>query len=231
MVDNFQPPAESPTQEMPQAPGSEQKKGFFSSGAGRIVIAIIGVLVLALVAGAVAYVVFGMMKPAPDDQSTLAVAPVQAQSPQQDDGDQGETPPEEPEEVGISEVFTFRDIFEATVEPSKKETSSGADSSASGTTSGGSTSGGTSDGGSTNGDDNGNGSSTADEDTLVLEDIKSVDGEQVAVLTLNGQTYELTEGERVGDSPWEVLEIGTNSVVMLFGDTQVTLSIGQGLTK
>ena len=47
----------------------------------------------------------------------------------------------------------------------------------------------------------------------------------------NGTTYTLAEGEQVDDSPWKVLEINSDSVVMLFGDTRITLSTGQGITK
>jgi hypothetical protein len=35
----------------------------------------------------------------------------------------------------------------------------------------------------------------------------------------------------VGDTPWKVLSISDTSVVMLFGDDRVTISVGQGLTK
>ena len=58
-----------------------------------------------------------------------------------------------------------------------------------------------------------------------------MNGEKVATFIWNGQTYVLSEGESIPDSPWKVLEINDDSVVMLFGDTRVTLSTGQGLTK
>ena len=43
--------------------------------------------------------------------------------------------------------------------------------------------------------------------------------------------YTLSEGESIPSSPWKVLEIRTDDVVMLFGDQQVVLSIGQGINK
>ncbi len=47
----------------------------------------------------------------------------------------------------------------------------------------------------------------------------------------NGTTYTAGAGEVIGSSPWKVVEVGTDSVVMLYGDTQVTLSLGQGISK
>jgi type IV pilus biogenesis protein PilP len=75
------------------------------------------------------------------------------------------------------------------------------------------------------------GSTSANDNTLVLSDITTEDGEKRAVLTYNGKQYSLAEGEVVPGSPWKVLKIYTNSVVMLFGDDRVTLSVGQGITK
>jgi hypothetical protein len=67
--------------------------------------------------------------------------------------------------------------------------------------------------------------------TLTLVDIVTEDGVRKAVLTLNGTTYTLAEGERVGDTPWQVQTINSGSVRMLYGDNAVTLSIGQGISK
>ena len=38
-------------------------------------------------------------------------------------------------------------------------------------------------------------------------------------------------GDPIADTPWKVVSIGDTSVVMLYGDTQVTLTTGQGLSK
>lgn len=113
-----------------------------------------------------------------------------------------------PEEVPIEDVFTFRDIFVPTIKPS--------DVPSSGTgTSGSSTSSGT----------------ATQPNTLTLVAIESENGEAVAVLTWNGQTYRLNEGESITGTPWKVLSIGSNSVTMLYGDASVTLSVGQGVSK
>jgi type IV pilus biogenesis protein PilP len=67
--------------------------------------------------------------------------------------------------------------------------------------------------------------------TLYLNDIVTENGVPRAVLMLNGTTYRLAAGERIPGTPWQVLRIGTTQVTMLYGDTQVTLSVGQGKAK
>ena len=59
----------------------------------------------------------------------------------------------------------------------------------------------------------------------------TVDGVKTATFVWNGASYTLAEDGEIPNSPWKVLQINSNSVVMLFGDTQVTLSTGEGLTK
>jgi hypothetical protein len=73
--------------------------------------------------------------------------------------------------------------------------------------------------------------STTSDNSLVLNDITTENGTKKAVLTYGGTVYTLAEGESVGTSPWKVLKIYTSSVVMLYGDDRVTLTIGQGITK
>jgi len=51
------------------------------------------------------------------------------------------------------------------------------------------------------------------------------------VLLLNDQTYTLAAGEVISGTPWQVLSVSSTSVTMLYGDTQVTLTVGQGITK
>lgn len=56
------------------------------------------------------------------------------------------------------------------------------------------------------------------------------DGQPVAEFLYNGDTYSLTVGEQLSDSPYMVLEIGGNWVKLLYGDDIVTLSIGEAHT-
>jgi type IV pilus biogenesis protein PilP len=120
---------------------------------------------------------------------------------------------DEPPEVALTEVFTFRDIFEPLIKPVES-------------TSGSSESSPTPPGTTTN--DNGSGASA---NSILLQDITVSNGEPTAVVVWEGKTYDVQEGDQVDSSPWKVLSIESSSVVMLFGDTQVTLSVGQQLSK
>lgn len=115
----------------------------------------------------------------------------------------------EPQERPLSSTFTFRNIFAPTVKPPKAaSSSSGSGTSASTTT-----------------------SVTVPADTLYLQSIETVNGEKTATLIWNGATYAATAGDTLGDTPWKVLEVNSDSVLMLYGDTQVTLTTGEILTK
>jgi hypothetical protein len=72
---------------------------------------------------------------------------------------------------------------------------------------------------------------TVPPNTLQLESVSTVDGEAVATFTWNGQEYTAGEGDQLGDSPWQVVSIEGDTVVMLYGDNRVSLTVGQGITK
>ena len=74
-------------------------------------------------------------------------------------------------------------------------------------------------------------SSTSAPDTLYLTDIVTVGADRQGVFVWNGVTYTAGKDAAIGDSPWQVVEVGTDSVLMLYGDTQVTLTLGQGYSK
>jgi hypothetical protein len=67
--------------------------------------------------------------------------------------------------------------------------------------------------------------------TMTLQDIISADGVYSAILLWDGKQYTVAAGDQVGTSPWKVLSITKTGVTMLFGDVQVTLSIGEGVAK
>jgi len=73
--------------------------------------------------------------------------------------------------------------------------------------------------------------STANTNTLVLVDIVMVDGEREAVVKLGGVEYTVGEDEVIGNSDYKVLEVNSNSIVVLFGDDRFTLSVGTGTSK
>ena len=72
-------------------------------------------------------------------------------------------------------------------------------------------------------------SSSDDAGTLTLVRIEEEDGVRKAVLKLGSTTYTVAEGEQLGSTPWKVVTIGTTSVTMLFGDSQIVLTVGQGI--
>ena len=104
----------------------------------------------------------------------------------------------------MSATFTFRNVFAPSIKPpvpAAEETTSTATG------------------------------STDSPDTLYLTDIVSTDSGRNAVFVWNGTTYTLPEGGTIPGTPWKVVSIGTDSVVMLYGDSQVTLTLGQGISK
>jgi hypothetical protein len=208
MVDNpngFDPDAPP----VPMTIDEEAPKGFLGSTTGKWVVGGIA-LVLVLIAIGVAAYVFLFSTPA-----TVVVTSVTPPKPAGvvTTGSVSPTataPIVVPGERPLTSTFTFRNIFAPTMaEPvaAIPETSTAAASS--GTTA----------------------TPNVPADTLYLASIQTVDGKQTATFIWNKQTYTLGEGDPIPNSPWQVLQINTSSVVMLFGDTQVTLSLGQGLTK
>jgi hypothetical protein len=83
----------------------------------------------------------------------------------------------------------------------------------------------------TGGNNNNNGGNDDEEEedaTLTLEDIVTEDDVRKAVVKLDGVTYTLGAGEQVGDSDWSIVEVNEETVVVLYGDVRIELSIGQG---
>lgn len=74
-------------------------------------------------------------------------------------------------------------------------------------------------------------SGSADFNTLVLENIVTSNGVLTAILTWNGSTYTAVAGQQLDASPWQVLSITKTTVTMLYGDVQVTLSVGEGVAQ
>ncbi len=66
---------------------------------------------------------------------------------------------------------------------------------------------------------------------LTLQDIVSYNGVLKALMKWDGTQYSAAAGEVLGKSPWKVLSITKTTVTMLYGDVQVTLSVGEGLQK
>ncbi|MDP3013904.1 MAG: hypothetical protein Q8M92_06655 [Candidatus Subteraquimicrobiales bacterium] len=67
---------------------------------------------------------------------------------------------------------------------------------------------------------------------LSLDDIYTEGGVEYAVIRYGDTVYTVTEGERIGDSPYQVQAISTNYVDLLRGDEEVIrLYLGEVLVK
>ncbi len=100
--------------------------------------------------------------------------------------------------VANSQIFTFRDIFD----PLAKEVVSASEDTSS--------------------------TFSGEEDTLYLLDVVTEDGVRHAVLWWNEVVYTLAAGEVIEGTAWQVISVGADSATMLYGDSTVTLRVGQG---
>lgn len=205
MADNLTPfdPNGPATLPVKDAPAGSPVSAFVNSRSGKILVGALLVLVVLGIGGYFAFSFF-MSKsgqPAPST-STTSTSPSGGTT---SSTTTKSVPAVEAPEVPLSDVFTFRDIFVVTIEA----TTSATTSSTSSTTT----------------------SSTTETNVLTLVSITEDNGVKVANLTWNGATYSLEAGESIPNSPWKVVSIGTDSVVMLYGDTTVTLTVGSGIAK
>ena len=190
----------------------EKKPGFFSTPGGRLV-GIVGALaLLAIIGGVVAAVILGSLFSDAIDDAVVEVTETGQTEGESGDSTMTVEAAAPAAEVRNSEVFTFRDIFDPLLEP-LPTTSTSTDSTT------------TTDPGDTD-------TVTPDTpDVLYLDGVVTEDGIMKAELRYNGTTYTLGPGEGIPDTPWEVLRVSSTSVTMLYGDIQVTLAVGQGITK
>lgn len=185
---------------------SDKKQGLLSTPGGKLVAIVVGLGVLGIIAGiavALVLVVFG-------DQAVDEIGnQIEQQVTDTSAPVSGAVAPqaEAPAaEVVNSEVFTFRNIFVPLVKPQVVATT----------------------GTSTTPTDS---VTPTTQNTLYLDGVVTQNGVLSAVLLWNGQTYTLAPGGVIPNSPWEVLRVSSTSVTMLYGENQVTLSVGQGVTK
>jgi hypothetical protein len=120
-----------------------------------------------------------------------------------------EVSPTEPPRKSLPALFTFRNIFRPSSIPVSEQASTG------GTGAPGSAS----------------DYSSIPANTLYFISVENTNGQPVGNFYWNGTVYSGGAGARLGDTPWQVISISGNSATMMFGDTQITLSVGQGLTK
>jgi len=203
--DNLDPP-----QPVEPSGTSEQRVGFFGSTVGKVVLALAALVVVLIVIGLFAWF-FLLNSSAPQSGPSSATTSSGGSTVTSGSAAASESiPPVEPQERPLESTFTFRNVFAPTLkQPTPAAEVASATSSSSTSES----------------------AESVPENTLYLKSIQTENGKKTATFIWNGQTYKLGEGDTIPDTPWKVVEIGDSSVVMLYGDTQVTLSPGQGLSK
>jgi len=68
-------------------------------------------------------------------------------------------------------------------------------------------------------------------ESLSLVSITEQNGEPYATFNYKGTTYMVKEGERIADSEFQVIDIGEGSVTLLYGDSLLTLQVGDEIIK
>lgn len=179
--------------------------GFLNTTTGKLIVGGVALLLVLVAIGAAGY--YFILGGGTSD--TVEPAPV-VQVGATQGSDESTEAPVNPPQRSLASSFTFRNVFAPTVKMAFEASVTAA--------------------GSSDTSDTGSGT-TVPSDTLFLQSIGSENGEQVAVFIWNDKTYSVREGEQVGTSPWKVLKINSDSVLMLYGDSQVTLSVGQGVSK
>jgi hypothetical protein len=206
-------------QASPPGPAGPKKTGFFSTRNGRLVMiagAVAALLVVAGVAAALFIAVLGVFanKPqAPVPAASTAQAP--AASTTSSESVAGASP----SEVAIApitnvDVYTVRDPFQPVISQQVATATASTSTTSSSTTTSSSSS-------TTTG-------TAGDENTITLV---SIDDDGQATFTVGNATYVAGAGERLGTTPWQVVSIGDDYAVVLYGDEQVTLIVGEGISK
>jgi hypothetical protein len=201
-MSELEPTASTPVDVEPVPAAPSEKKSFLSAGSSKVVIIAAALGALAVIAGIVIVLVVFVFGKSVADQVDVTIDP----SPPAATVETTETVASGPAEaVANAEVFTFRDIFEPLIVLSVDTTTT-----------------------TTSDPDTANTTTTG---TLYLTRTFLQDSAWMAEFSLDGVTYTLGDGDRVGDSPWQVVTVSDGSAVMLFGDTRVVLTVGQGITK
>lgn len=213
MVDTFNTPSEPGVVD---APAKKGLGAYTATTSGRIVIGVLALVVLLLVLGGVVYTFVlnqpeqdsGLIVPIPETtgtasaDTTIVVRPARS----------------------LAQTFAFRNIFEPSQTPPKTGSAvptGGTTGSTGGTTGGATTTGTTTDG-------------TAQEvpaNTLFLTAVGTVDGQPVATFRWNDTVFIVSAGQDLQGTPWRLVSVEGNTTVLLYGDTRVSLTLGQGITK
>lgn len=180
-------------------------RAFARTTVGRIVIAVVGLSLVGAILAVVAVVLLSFLGER-DAQDAAPQAPVEIPAGAPEGSADGTRPVKAkeatmvPPPVPNSEVYAFRDVFSPLLTRYEPPTTE-ADTA----------------------------TPVFVQGTLYLIDIVTEDGIRKAVLLWNDVRYTLPAGGTIPKSPWLVVEVGDGSVVMLYGDTPITLYVGQGM--
>ena len=185
--------------------GDEGKKGFFSTTTGRIVGIVVALLIVGGIVAAIAVFLFVFIFDSAVDDALDDMVVIETTATAS--VEESMVAAMEPDEIPYPDIYTFRDIFDPLVPPPAEVESGTVDAS------------------------EGKYTSDVADGTLLLEGIVIENGVPTAILVYNGTEYRLVEGQGIPGTPWLVLTIDENSVVMQYGDSQVTLTVGQAVTR
>lgn len=202
MVGPFNTP-EVPAQDAEAIASAPEKRGLAALLSTTVGKVVVGGIAVALVLAALGIIAVVFVFSDGQDPDVVITPPTSA-----DASSTLEPEPVRRPDPSPSDVFTFRNIFQPTAKPAVTVTSEASDAES-----------GTIDG------------IEVPEDTLYLQAVAVEDNEEVATFIWNGQKFTAPEGARLGDTPWRVISISGNTVEMLYGDSRVTLVVGQGLGK
>ncbi|MHB1341639.1 MAG: hypothetical protein ACYC77_07795 [Coriobacteriia bacterium] len=188
---------------------SPAKPAFFSTAMGKVVMVLGALSVLAIIAAVVIFVAMFVLFPtSPEVEVRVPEGQQQPAGGTDASGTPAATQPAA--RVTNDEVFTFRDIFKPLLVAADEDEAAPSPSQD-----------------STSTDD----ATEYAADTLYLLSVSTEGDTPEARMVWDQESYTLSEGDSIPDSPWKVLEIRDDSVVMLFGDQQVILTVGQGIQK
>lgn len=207
MVDDLTPQESAAVPDGTAAVDPAAKQGFMSTTLGKVVVIGGAAVVLLSILGVVAFfLVTSLFIGGAEDAVTDLTQGIESQITSGTvslDSAQAAVATE-PGDVPLSSIFTFRDVFDPLIKAPAEETSTV---------------------GALDPD------FVPEPDTLYLLDIVVENGVSLAVLLYNDALVSVPEGGIVAGTPWMVLTINSGSVTMLYGDSQVTLVVGQGVSS
>lgn len=205
MVDDLTPQESAAVPDGTAAVDPAAKQGFMSTTLGKVVVIGGAAVVLLTILGVVAFfLVTSLFLGGDEDAVTDLTQGIESQITSGTASLDSAQVATEPGDVPLSSIFTFRDVFDPLIKAPAEETSTV---------------------GALDPD------FVPEPDTLYLLDIVVENGVSLAVLLYNDALVSAPEGGIVAGTPWMVLTINSGSVTMLYGDSQVTLVVGQGVSS